>query len=100
MKQPKIISKLPQEKTIILMESDKNYTVIHLSDGKRLMSGYNLKYYEDCTDNQLFKRANRSVMINKTFILGINIEASAITLTDGRIVYISRRRVKDFQTWI
>lgn len=100
MKQPKIIRKVLQDKSIVLMESDKNYTVIHLSDGKRLMSGYNLKFYENCTDNDLFKRVNRSMMINKTFILRINLAESAIMLTDGRRVNISRRRMKELETWV
>lgn len=100
MKQPKIIQRIPKGKNIIFMESDSNYTIIYLSDGKQLLSGYSLKFYENCTDNQLFKRANRSTMINKTFISEINITESALTLFDGRKVIISRRRMKAFQAWI
>ena len=53
-----------------------------------------------CTDNQTFIRPNRSEMINKTFVSGISIAESAITLFDGQKVIISHRRVKEFQAWI
>lgn len=101
MKQPKIIQKIPREKKIILMESDNNraafrYTIIHLSDGKKLLSDYNLKFYEDRTDNQLFMRLNRSEMINKTFVKLINLDEFSLTLNNGRKVHISRRRMKAF----
>jgi two-component system, LytTR family, response regulator len=97
MKQPKIIAKIPNGNTIILMESDSNYTIIYLSDGRQLISGYNLKFYENCTDNQVFVRPNRSMIINKIIVAGINIEDSSLMLTDGRKINISRRRMKDFQ---
>lgn len=100
MKQPKIIQEIPREKKIILMESDNNYTIIHLSDGKKLLSGYNLKFYEDRTDNQSFMRLNRSEMINKTFVKLINLDEFSLTLNNGRRVHISRRRMKAFQAWI
>lgn len=96
MKIPKIITKIPQEKTIILLESDKNYTIIHLSDGKRLMSGYSLKYYEDCTDKSIFVRVNRSIMINLSQVQEFNLKESALRLNNGREVTISRRRIKSF----
>lgn len=99
MKQPKIMQRLPKGKNIIFIESDSNYTVIYLSDGKQLLSGYRLKFYENCTDNQVFKRANRSVMINRSFIAGINFEESALMLNDSRKITISRRCLRDFQTW-
>lgn len=99
MKQPKIMQRIPKDKNIIFMESDSNYTIIYLSDGKQLLSGYNLKFYENCTDNQVFIRPNRSMMVNKTFIAGINFEESALMLNDGRKVSISRRRLRGFHTW-
>lgn len=100
MKQPKIIRKIPNENKIVLMESDNNYTIIHLSNGKKLLSGYNLKFYENCSDNQIFMRPNRSIMINKTFVEIINLEEFSVTLNNGRRVPISRRRMKAFQAWI
>jgi DNA-binding LytR/AlgR family response regulator len=100
MKQPKIIRTLPKGKTIILLESDNNYTIIHLSDGKRILSGYNLKFYEHCTDHQTFIRPNRSVMINRMFVANINFKEFALTLNDGRKIVISRRRIKGLQTSI
>lgn len=99
MKQPKIIRKVLQDESIVLMESDKNYTVIHLSDGKRLMSGYNLKFYEERIDNKSFMRLNRSVMVNKTYVKLINLKESELILNDGRKLNISRRRIKAFQDW-
>lgn len=103
MKQPKIIQKIPNGNKIILMESDNSraafrYTIIHLSNGKKLLSGYNLKFY--CSDNQIFIRPNRSIMINKTFVELINLEEFSVTLNNGRRVHISRRRMKAFQAWI
>lgn len=98
MKQPKIITKIPKGKTIILLESDNNYTIIHLSDGQRMVSGYNLKFYEYCTDHQSFIRPNRSMIINRTFVANINFKELTLILNDGRKIPISRRRIKELQS--
>ncbi len=100
MKQPKIISKIPRGQKIVLMESDRNYTVLYLENGRKLLSGYCLKTHENIADNQSFMRLNRSEMINKLFIKLINIEEASLTLSNGRKVSISRRRMKAFQAWI
>jgi two-component system LytT family response regulator len=100
MKQPKVISKIPIGQKIVLMESDSNYTIFYLENGQKILSGYNLKFYENITDSQSFMRLNRSEMINKTFVKRINLEEFSLTLNNGRRVHISRRRMKAFQAWI
>ncbi len=100
MKQPKVISKIPQGEKVVLMESDSNYTLIYLDNGRKLISGYNLKFHEDIADSQVFIRLNRSIMIHRNYVRGINFEAFVLTLGNGRKVSISRRRIKAFQEWI
>lgn len=97
---PKIIQKIPSGNQILFMESDINYTIIYLSNGKKLISGYNLTFYEKRIDNQCFMRINRSLMIHKSSVKVINFEESALVLNNGKQVSISRRRMKAFQAWI
>lgn len=100
MKQPKIISKIPKGQKVVLMESDSNYTMLYLENGKKLISGYSLKYYENISDNQSFMRLNRSIMIHRTFVEFIHFNDFSLTLNNGRRIHISRRRMKAFQAWI
>jgi len=100
MKQPKIISNIPIGQKIILMESCRNYTILYLENGQKILSGYHLKIYESLSDNQSFMRINRSEMINKTFVKLINFEEFSLELNNGRRIHISRRRMKAFQAWI
>jgi two-component system LytT family response regulator len=100
MKQPKIISKIPKGQKVVLMESDSNYTMLYLENGKKLISGYSLKFYENISDNQLFMRLNRSIMIHRTFVELIHFNDFSLTLNNGRKINISRRRMKAFQAWI
>ena len=91
---------MPIEQKVVLMESDSNYTIIYLNNGQKILSGYNLKFFENITDSQSFMRLNRSEIINKIFVKFINLNDSSLTLNNGRTVYISRRRIKAFQAWI
>jgi DNA-binding LytR/AlgR family response regulator len=96
MNQPKIIQRIPTENQILFMESDINYTIIHLADGKKLISGYNLKFHEQRTDNEQFMRVNRTFLINKSFIKNVNFNDNfaCITMKNDENVVVSRRKLK------
>ncbi len=96
MNQPKIIKRIPTENQILFMESDINYTIIHLSDGKKLISGYNIKFFEQRADNEQFMRVNKSFLINKSFIRSVNFtqNLACITLKNDENVVVSRRKLK------
>jgi DNA-binding LytR/AlgR family response regulator len=95
MNQPKIIQRIPAENQILFYESDINYTIIHLSDGKKLVSGYNLKFYEQRTDSEQFMRINRTFLINKSFIKNVNLNniSAFVTLKNNENIVISRRKL-------
>jgi two-component system LytT family response regulator len=100
MKSPKIISKIPQNQQIIFMQSDINYTIIHLQDGRKLISGYNLKFFENIVCNNAFKRLSRSIIVNKQFVKSISKDDLQLTMFDGKKVNVTRRRMKDLIDWI
>ncbi len=78
---------------IMYLESDINYTIFHLSDGKQHISSFTLKYHTDKLKNYSnFCRINRSVCINTDYIAQRS--EGEIVLANGKTFIISRRRQK------
>jgi DNA-binding LytR/AlgR family response regulator len=84
---------------IVLFEADINYTIIHLIDGKKIISGYTLKFVADRLLEQPFIRINKSFLINVTYIADFTLskEGAYVKLYDGREMQVSRRRIKNLQ---
>lgn len=68
MKQPKILLET-QPEMIRHLRADSNYTILFLTDGKRIISGYSLKVFESIFDEKTFVRIDRSNLVNKAFII-------------------------------
>ncbi|AFK02142.1 LytTr DNA-binding region [Emticicia oligotrophica DSM 17448] len=82
---------------VMLLESDTNYTHIHLSSGKKLVSSRNLSLFEYMLkDTQLFIRPNRGQVVNIDYLTNTAIEKSTkeLQLTNGKSIRISRRKGK------
>ncbi|MES2778419.1 MAG: LytTR family DNA-binding domain-containing protein [Bacteroidota bacterium] len=78
---------------ILYLNSDNNYTTIHLSNKQQILSSKNLGYYEDVLDEQSFFRVHNSYIVNirkiAKFIKG---KASYVEIENGLRIEVSMRR--------
>lgn len=85
---------------IVFLESDKNYTVFYLADGRKLLSARTLQVHETRL-NELphFFRTNRNSIVNIQYVHGIQFEKikNSVSLKTGKEIQISRRRLKEFK---
>ena len=86
----------PQSEEIVYLEAQINYTILHLIDGRKIVSSTTLKYHEadSCLDG--FLRVHRSYLINPDFIKTIvkGRTKTIAQLLDGKEIEVSRRRVR------
>lgn len=82
---------------IIRCEADRNYTCIHLQNGRKLLSSKVLKEYEKLFTDYQFIRLHNSHIINlrhvKRYIKG---EGGTVIMSDESSVDVSRRRKSEF----
>ena len=82
---------------IIRCEADRNYTCIHLKNGRKLLSSKVLKEYEKLFADYQFIRLHNSHIINlshvKRYIKG---EGGTVIMSDESSVDVSRRRKSEF----
>jgi two-component system LytT family response regulator len=77
---------------ILFLQADTNYTQIFLVCGRTLLSGFNLKKYEDFLQQENFLRANRSYLINRHYIQHYDSLKSILLLKNGQEIEVPRRR--------
>jgi DNA-binding LytR/AlgR family response regulator len=78
------------------LESDLNYTLISLVDGKKILSSTTLKKIESrLVSFKNFVRVNKSAIVNLDFVE--NHENIGFLLPDNRILVFSRRRGKSWK---
>lgn len=78
---------------VAYLESDVNYTIFHLADGKQHISAFTLKHhFEKLSHTNSFLRVNRSVCVNIDFIESRLDDV--IILRNGKYFSVSRRRQK------
>jgi two-component system LytT family response regulator len=85
-------------KNIVHLEASESYTMIYLSDGKRIVSSKNIKVYEDKLDSDVFFRTHKSHIINvKHHLVRFNrVDGNSAVMTNGKHVPISRRKLQSF----
>lgn len=77
---------------IIRFEADGHYTHIFMDNGKKYISSYHLKQFEEHLDSKLFHRIQRSHLINRDKIKSVADRGSLhIEMTDGAVIEVSRR---------
>jgi two-component system LytT family response regulator len=108
-KQEKSIFALPSKhgfdmvevESIIRCESDNNYTIVHLSDGRKSVLSKTLKEVEENIDNKTFFRIHASHLVNIKYIDKIfKTDGGYITMKDGYTINISRSKRDDFFEFI
>lgn len=80
---------------VVLLESDINYTHIHLSSGITMVSSRNLSLFEFMLkDTHSFIRPNRRQVVNIDYLTNFSIEKSTkvLRLINGLSINISRRK--------
>lgn len=84
---------------VILLKGDINYTKFYLDGGKEKMVAHSLKFFEKHLENHGFLRVHRAFMINPNYVRAYNPTQEILTMSNGQIASISRRRkytLKDF----
>ncbi len=76
---------------IVHLKANLNYTTFFLHTGKTQTMSYTLAVYDTLLP-QAFIRVNRSCIVNKNFIENLNSVDKKITMKDGTVFKISRRR--------
>lgn len=86
----------PENINILYLEADINYTIFHLSDGKKKIVSYTLKRIAEIPVMATFKRINRKFLVNPNVIREIRIAADAkfVVLSNGKELKMSRRKIK------
>ncbi|WP_223034248.1 LytR/AlgR family response regulator transcription factor [Hanstruepera marina] len=84
-------------KQIIYIESERNYSYIHIVNGKKELSSKNLAYFEEILKDKAFFRCHRSYLVNKRYIKAISHDA--FILKNGFELPISRRKKTEAKDW-
>lgn len=87
--------KTPENDEITYLEADINYTIFHLKNGKKKVSSFTLKKYQDDIRLAGFLRVHKSYLLNPNFIKNFNKigKKGTIQLTTGTILKVSRRKL-------
>jgi DNA-binding LytR/AlgR family response regulator len=72
-----------------------NYTYIHFANNKRLLISYTLSVLMRQFDNVNFFRAHKSNVVNLNHIAQIAADRCEITMLDGAILKLSRRKIQE-----
>lgn len=75
-------------------QAEDNYTALHLSDDRRLMSARTLKDYDEMLTPFGFIRVHKSALVNRRHVEGLDAEGR-VRLRNGVRVEVSRRRLEE-----
>jgi two-component system LytT family response regulator len=84
-------------KRIVKIEGERNYSILHITDGSKKLSSKTLGHFEDILSDKGFFRCHRSFLINRYHIS--RIRPDNFTLEDQSTVPISRRKKKKAKAW-
>lgn len=85
----------PQE--IIRCESDRNYTFIFLTDGRKILVSRTIKEYDEMLRDFNFFRIHQSHLINLNFLKNYTRgRGGYVELKDGTVLDVSARRKSEF----
>ena len=82
---------------IIYCQASSNYTEFYLSDGKRILSSYTLKQYDEILTGQSFFRAHRSYLINLSHVkIYRKGDGGNIVMSNGDEIELARTHKDEF----
>jgi DNA-binding LytR/AlgR family response regulator len=88
--------------SVILIKGDINYTKFYLECGKVKTVSHSIKFFEPHLETHGFLRVHRSFMINPNYVKNYDSHQEILTMSNGEIANISRRRkgiLKDFVSY-
>lgn len=83
---------------ILRIEGERNYSFIHLSNGKRKLVSKTLGDFEEILADKSFFRCHKSHLVNFEQITKQQ-SRSSILLTGGQEIPIARRKQEEFKLW-
>lgn len=82
---------------IIYCHANSNYTEFYLSEGKRILSSYTLKQYDEILTEQSFFRAHRSYLINLSHVkMYRKGDGGDIVMSNGHEIELARTHKDEF----
>jgi len=83
---------------LMYLEADSNYTILHLSGQKKIVATRTMGDFEKILDQPDFFRIHKSIIINLNYLKAYSsYQGNFVTLSDGTVLNISRRRLNDFR---
>lgn len=82
---------------IIFLEGNVNYTSFHFQSRRRTIIAHPLKHFEADLLPWGFLRIHRSHIVNSRFVKSANLLDNTLTLVDGTVLRVARRRVKEVE---
>jgi two-component system LytT family response regulator len=86
-------------KNIVRIEGERNYSYIHLKNGKKKLVTKTLAGLEELMVEKGFFRCHRSHLINYRYIKNIQ-NSISLVLSDGVEIPIARRKKESFKQWL
>ncbi|MCY7358955.1 MAG: LytTR family transcriptional regulator DNA-binding domain-containing protein [Rudanella sp.] len=94
------ITSIPVEQ-ILYLRGNLNYTLIYLTNGKRILSAYTLKLFDAYFADQPFVRIHRAYLVNPQHVVSYR---SRICLSNGTQILPARRREstvrREMKSWL
>jgi DNA-binding LytR/AlgR family response regulator len=87
-------------KEIAFLEGIRNYTLIHLHNGRQYMSTKTLKCHEEELKSCPFFRVHKTYLVNMRYVSSHDADFNFLSLKNEIRVAISRRKRKDFAAMI
>ncbi len=78
--------------SVVLLKGNINYTTLYFQNGKEKVIAHTLKFFETFLQSHGFLRIHRSFMINPYFVKEYNQTQEYLTMSNGQIATISRRK--------
>ncbi|MCU0471674.1 MAG: LytTR family transcriptional regulator [Arcicella sp.] len=82
---------------IIMLESQSNYSVFHLKNGKKRIYAHTIRHFEAQLLHQQFIRVHSGFLINPSFIVAYNREDGILRMENNLEASISRRKRKNLR---
>lgn len=82
---------------LVRLQSDRNYTLIFLADGRRLLASKTLGSFEKLLPGS-FLRVHRSHLVNLDYISHLDRVGYRCILKDGQTIKVSGRHFKQVRT--
>lgn len=97
---PRILENLPVH-DILYMEGAENYTIIHLTNGRKMMSSRTLEFNRQCLADDTMLRVHKSFCVNSSYVKSYDLPyATQVELCNGKVLQISRRRRTEVKRYL